>query len=154
MSEGAGGQNRVDISYDENFVPYVTDSNGHTTDYTLQVEHGIGRVKSSTGEGCASCSGASNKQYDLNDRLWINSATDANGNVTNYTYDSRGNMLTKKEAAGTLNERTTTYAYHPDYSLITSITRQSTSNPGQTTVSSLTYDSTGNLLERSIPVEQ
>ncbi|MBW1901200.1 MAG: hypothetical protein JRJ20_06140, partial [Deltaproteobacteria bacterium] len=149
LSEGAGGRNRVDVSYDDNFVPHVTDSRGRSTDYTLLVDHGIGRVKSSTGEGCSSCPNTTGTQYDLNDRLWINSATDANGNVTDYTYDSRGNMLTKKEAAGTSHERTTAYTYHPDFNLITSITRQSTSNPGQTAVTSFSYDLNGNLLERT-----
>jgi RHS repeat-associated protein len=76
-------------------------------------------------------------------------STDANGNVTTYTYDDRGNVLTKTEAVGTPEERTTTYSYHPDYDLITSITKASISNPSQTTVTTFTYDAMGNLLERT-----
>ena len=149
VSERAGGMNRVEVSYDDNFVRRLTDSLGRTATFKLQVARGIGRVKSASGSGCESCLTTLGSQYSLNDRLWIESSTDAMGNITTYTHDDRGNILTKTEAAGTPEERTTTYTYHPDYNLITSITRASISNPGATAVTSFTYDASGNLTNRT-----
>jgi YD repeat-containing protein len=149
VSEGADGTSRVEVAYEDNFVRSVNNSLGKTSTFELQVAHGMGRVKSASGAGCDSCPATSGVEYDLDNRLLIQSATDANGNVTSYTYDDRGNVLTKTEAAGSPEERTTTYTYHPDYNLITSITRDSTSNPGETTVTSFTYDASGNLLEKT-----
>ena len=148
-SEGADGQKRIDVSYDNNFVRHITNSKGFTTDNTLHVEYGIGRIKSSTSEGCSSCSGSTVLDYDLDDRLWINSSTDANGTVAAYTYDNRGNILTKREAAGTPIEKLTTYTYHPSYDLVASITKESVSSPEQTAITSFSYDTAGNLLQKT-----
>ena len=54
-----------------------------------------------SGEGCGSCLGSLGEQYEFNDRLYVTQETDALGVVTAYTYDERGNVLTKKEAVGT-----------------------------------------------------
>ncbi|MFC1824940.1 RHS repeat-associated core domain-containing protein, partial [Thermodesulfobacteriota bacterium] len=149
LSEGAGGFKRVVVAYANNFVRHITDSRGNTTTFKLQVEHGIGRVKSVSGSGCGSCLGSPNTEYGLNNRLWLQNATDANGTITTYTYDARGNILTKTEAAGTPQERTTAYTYHPQYSLVTSITRASVANPGQLAVTTFIYDNNGNLTQKT-----
>ncbi len=149
LSEGAGGANRVQVAYDNNFVRHITDSLGHTTTFKLYVSKAIGRVKSVSGSGCGSCLGSPGSEYDLNDRFWISNSTDARGYTTTYTYDTRGNVLTMTEAVGIPEERTTTYTYHPDYDWVATITRSSVSNPGATSVISLIYDAEGNLLERT-----
>ena len=149
LSQGHGGMNSVEISYENNYVRKVTDSLGRTTSYKLFLSKGIGRVKSSSGSGCASCLGSPGKEYELSERLLIGKETDATGTATLYTYDDRGNILTKKEAAGTPFERTVSYTYHPIYNLITSITRASIDNPGQSVVTSFAYDQKGNLLSKT-----
>ena len=145
VSEGANGHKRVDIFYNGTMTRQVTDSLGNVTDIELQEKYGIGRVKSSSGAGCSSCQTSLGESYELNDRLQMSQETDGEGNITSYTYDDRGNVLTKTEAVGTPEERTTTYTYHPDYSFVATIIRQSVGNPGSDTVTTLTYDANGNL---------
>jgi len=145
VSEGANGHKRVDIAYDSVMTRQITDSLGNTTDVELQEKYGIGRVKSSSGAGCGSCQTSLGESYELNDRLQMSLETDGEGNITSYTYDDRGNVLTKTEAVGTSEERTTTYTYHPDYALVATITRHSVANPGSDMVTTFTYDASGNL---------
>jgi len=145
-SQGAGGTKSVSIVYDDNFVRHVTDSLGRTTTFKLYVEKGIARVKEVSGEGCGSCLGSLGERYEFNDRLYVTEETDGLGVATAYTYDDRGNVLTKKEAMGTPEERTTTFTYHPAYDLVTSITKVSVANPGQNTTTTFSYDEQGNLL--------
>jgi YD repeat-containing protein len=146
LSEGPGGINRVETTYENNFVRKVKDSLGRTSSLKLFLSKGIGRVKSVTGVGCGSCLGSQGKEYELSGKLLIMKETDARGTATLYTHDDQGNVLTKKEAAGSPYERTVTYSYHPSYNLITSITKQSIANPAQAAVTTFTYDSNGNVL--------
>jgi len=60
------------------------------------------------------------------------------------TYDNKGNLLTKKEAADTAIEKTTTYTYDPIFSNVLTVTVKSVVNPGQNKVTAYTYDSRGN----------
>jgi len=145
-SESAGGFKRSDVEYVSDNVRSVSDSLGNTTTFQLAVSQGIGRIESSTGTGCSNCAASLGEAYQLDDRLWIDSETDAEGAVTSYTYDDRGNILTKTEAVGTPAQRTTTFTWHPTLSKIATITRDSVANPGQVTVTSFGYDAAGNLL--------
>lgn len=145
VSEGANGTKRVEINYTSIITRQVTDSLGNTTDIELQEKYGIGRVKSTSGAGCGSCLASLGETYELNERLQMSQETDGEGNITTYTYDDRGNVLTKTEAVGTPEERTTTYTYHSDYALVATITRQSVANPGSDTVTTFSYDANGNL---------
>jgi len=145
VSEGANGYKRVDITYNGIMTRQVTDSLGNITDIELQEKYGIGRVKSSSGAGCGSCQTALGESYELNDRLQMSQESDGEGNIATYTYDDRGNVLTKTEAVGTPEERTTTFTYHPQYALVATITRLSVANPGSDTVTKFTYDASGNL---------
>ncbi|MBW1735746.1 MAG: RHS repeat protein [Deltaproteobacteria bacterium] len=148
-SELAGGLERVSVVYDDNFVRHVTDSLGRTTTFKLYVSRGIGRVKTSTGEGCTGCPGGGGKEYTFTDRFQVESSADALGNLTSYTYDERGNVLSRTEAVGTSFERTTLYTYDPDLNLVTSITRQSVADSSSNTVTTFRYDERGNLIEMS-----
>ncbi len=69
--------------------------------------------------------------------------------ATDYTYDAKGNMLSKTEAQGTAVEKNTTYTYDPVYSLVTTETVSSVVNPTLVSVVTNSYDDTnGNLLFR------
>ena len=149
-SESAGGFKRSDVEYVSDNVRSVTDSRGNTTSFQLAVSHGIGRIASSSGSGCSNCAASLGETYQLSDRLWVESETDAEGIVTNYTYDDRGNIITKTEAVGTPEQRTTTFSWHPTLFRIVTITRDSVANPGQTSITSFTYDAPGNLLTASV----
>src|SRR5713226_4595689 len=75
---------------------------------------------------------------------FVASRTDKNGIVTNYQNDDhgRGLVLSKTEAAGTAQARTTTYAWHPTFHLPIQIVE-----PGRTTA--FTYDANGFLLTKT-----
>jgi len=66
--------------------------------------------------------------------------------ITAYTYDAKGNELTRTEALGTTIEKTTAYTYDPLYSRVLTETVKSVADPNQNKVITNTYDATGNLL--------
>lgn len=64
-----------------------------------------------------------------------------------YTYDAKGNTLTKTEAQGTSVEKTTTYTYHPTFNKVLTEVVHSVVDPAQNRVTTNTYDeANGNLL--------
>ncbi|MBI5558770.1 MAG: RHS repeat protein, partial [Deltaproteobacteria bacterium] len=148
-SEKAGGVDKLTVTYNADNTRQLTDSKGRVTNFALHVDYNIGRIKSSTGPGCGSCPASTNAQYTHDARLLVTSQTDALGHVTSYTYDSRGNMLSETKGAGTSQEQTTTYTYHPTWNLVTSITRASVASPGQTRMITFSYDANGNLAQRT-----
>jgi len=151
FSEGTNGHKRVDIVYNGAMTRQVTDSLGNITEIKLQEKYGIGRVKSSSGTGCGSCLASLGESYELNDRLQMSEETDGENNITQYPdYDDRGNVLTKIEAVGTDEERTTIYTYHPTYNFVATITRESVAKPGSKTVTTFTYDANGNLEDTTV----
>jgi len=105
-------------------------------------------VASMTGPGCTSCGGNSNTNYLYDARLQIIEATDAKGIKTFYVYDANGNPTTITKAVGTPLASTTTKTYDPATNRVATISRPSVANPGQQTVTSMTYDTHGNLLSR------
>ena len=145
-SEAIGGSNRIRITYESATTRSLTDSEGNTTTYEIQGANGIGRVKSSSGS-CGECPGTQGAEYKLDDRLRVSNRTDAKGNVTNLTHDDRGNLLTRKEAVGTTEERTVTHTWDPDHNRVASVARASVAKPGEETVRSFEYDTRGNLTE-------
>jgi len=146
----AGGVKQVAVNYGDDYQRGITDSLANETNFQLHVSKGIGRVESSEGSGCSNCLAALQESYELNERLLIDSKTDAENNRTEYTYDDRGRVLTMTEAVGTPHARNAGYSWHPVYDKITAITRPSVANPGQTTTTSFEYDAAGNLLLVSI----
>ena len=52
--------------------------------------------------------------------------------TTAYTYDTKGNVLTKTEAQGTAIEKTTTYTYHPTFNKVLTETVDSVVDPART----------------------
>ncbi len=147
-SEYSGGQSKVQVAYTGDYTRDITDARGNVTSFTLEAKNGIGRVKSSSGSGCPVCPAASGKTFALNNRLQPDSITDAGGNITAYTYDNQGNILTVKEAAGTAQERITSYTWdttgYAGY-VLSSVREKSAANPAGEKVTSFTYDSSGNM---------
>lgn len=102
-----------------------------------------------TGGGCSSC-GAAATRYDFDEQWNIRRTIDANGLITAMTYDERGNMLTKTEAAGTPLERTTTYTYHEIFNEITTLIEPSVDTPSRHKVKTYQYDAAGNLVSETV----
>jgi YD repeat-containing protein len=67
--------------------------------------------------------------------------------TTAYTYDTKGNVLTRTDAQGTAQEKTTTYTYHPTFNTVETETVKSVVDPAQNRVVTNIYDgANGNLL--------
>ncbi len=144
----ADGANEVTIAYPANYMREVTNSLGVKTTYHLDVLHGIIKVGSFTGPGCSSCGSSSDTAYVYNNRLQVTQKTDGNGIITGYTYDTEGNRLTTTEAVGTSEQRVTTKTYTID-DRVETITKASASNQGQESITTLGYDTKGNMLTRT-----
>ena len=149
LSKHAGDSRVVQVEYGPGLKRKLTDSLGRVRTFDLQVAQGIGRIKTSSGSGCGTCPGEGGSAHDLDERLRIETSTDASGAVTLLTHDSRGNVLTRTEAYGTPEQRTLTFTYHDEYSLPTSIRRQSLTGGGKESSALFEYDQRGNLLRRT-----
>jgi RHS repeat-associated protein len=67
--------------------------------------------------------------------------------TTQYSYDDKGNTISKTEALGTTIEKTTLYSYHPALSSLVTTTVQSVVDSSKYKVTTNTYDDTsGNLI--------
>jgi RHS repeat-associated protein len=150
ISSKADGKEQVTINYLPDFqreiIRKFSDTRSVTSTYQLESKNGIVLVTSYTGPGCSSCGGDTGSSYLYDDRNRIIQVTDANGIVTKYQYNTDEKI--KIEAFGTLDERTTTWTYEPGTSRIATITRESVSNPGQETVTTMGYDASGNLVTK------
>ncbi|MGH8613902.1 MAG: hypothetical protein ACREYF_18235 [Gammaproteobacteria bacterium] len=148
VSEHAGGAERVALSYNADGTTTVTDAQGATRTYTFETHHGVIKVKSIQGGPCPDCSGQTqNHAYDANGN--VASKTDFNGNVTHYLYDlSRNLEVSRTEAVGTPEQRTTTTQWHADFRLPVQIDvfDRNDTHLKRTT---FTYDAVGRLLTRT-----
>ncbi len=138
-SQHAGGAGLISLVYNSSSTE-VTDAAGAVTTYAFTSDANVPRRITSVSKNGLTHSYASSDSYGPRR---VTEEADPRGIITEYTYD-RDHVLSKTEASGTLNERTTTYAYSSSATdLPTLITR-----PGQTTAFS--YDSFGNILSRTI----
>ena len=142
-SQGYGGVRRVELSFSGDLAWDLTDAANEVTTYDLYVKRGVGSVASSTGPGCGTCPTSGGIANTFNQRLWVTSSTDAEGVISNYTYDDRGNILTMIEAVGTAQERTTTYTYDSTYNWVMTISRASVAGAAEA-LTAFTRDAAGN----------
>jgi YD repeat-containing protein len=106
-SSKANGVDALSVTYGPSGTPILTDSLGNVTTYSVgQRTARRSFIGSIAGSGCDSCGGRGNYSYDRDSvgNLW--SVTDPLGHWTGYTYDSNGNILTKKV---TTNSQGTSY---------------------------------------------
>ena len=125
----------------------VTDPLGtqRTYDYSYLNSH---YTNTALSQPCVACGGNSGRSiiYDKNSNA--TAITDFNGIKTTFVFDLTRNLETSRtEASGTTQQRTMTTQWHPTYRLPTQITEPA---PGGTKTTTLTYDSSGNLLTKSI----
>jgi RHS repeat-associated protein len=144
LSAHAGGADRITLTYDDaGKTRTITNALGKQTTYRFAEIQRKWKVTQVEGHASANCV-AANTDYSHDGRGFVDSTTDWNGNVTTYVNENslRGLPLTRTEAVGTLEQRTTTMTWHPDFRLPTQIVE-----PERTI--DLTYDAAGNLLTRS-----
>ncbi len=140
-SSSDGTNNNLTISYISDTQSTVTDSLGRVTTYNIGRSGGQNYPTSILGPDCSGC-GQGNVSYTYDSNLNITSKTDPNGNITTFTHDADGNMLTETEAYGTADQRTTTYTYNSFGQVLTE-----TDNDGNITI--YTYDANGNMLTKT-----
>lgn len=141
-TEHASGTESVDVEYVDGFTRRLANSLGKKTTYYYQEVDGAKRVISIHGEASANCA-AANKGYTYDGNGFVASATDWEGNVTTYTRDALGRELSRTEADGTPQARTTTTEWHQVFNVPTKITTP-------TTITTFSYDGAGSLLERKV----
>ena len=142
-SEHAGGAEKATITYNANGTRTVTNALGKETIYHITQTATGPRVSQVEGEPSANCL-AADTSYAYDAKGYVNSITDAEGNVTSRSNDAKGRPLTITEGVGTAEERTTTYVWHGTFNKPTKIERS-----GLLKVE-FTYDgTTGDLLTRT-----
>lgn len=116
----------------------VTNPLGKATTYYFTRINGVQRVFQVQGHPSANCVAAS-KQYQFDSRAFIKAKTDWKGNITEYLRDDKGRELTRREAAGTEQEREIHTIWHAYFNLPTLV-----AEPGRET--HFEYDLNGNLI--------
>jgi RHS repeat-associated protein len=148
LTEHVGGVGRHAITYTYQYQQSnVTDPLGTQRTYTYEKINGVLKT-TGVSQPCPGCGGTQSQAttYDANGN--IASRTDFNNSQTTYTYDLARNLETSRtEAAGTAQARTITTTWHPTYRLPATITEPA---PGGTKTTTFTYDTSGNLTQKSI----
>ena len=120
-SEHADGADKVTVAYNSDGTVSVTNELGRVATYSFQTIRGVRRITSIEGEPSPNCPN-SNSTFTYDDRGLLKTKTDNKGNVTNYDYNERGLEISRTEASGTPQARTTTTQWHQDWFLPTAVT--------------------------------
>ena len=150
-AQRANNVDQVTVTYN---YPYtnenmVTDSVGNSSDVFLGNVAQRFYTASTTGQGCASCGYSTPVSYQGNASGYLDVKTDAQGNTSRYTYDSKGNVLTEKRpdsnnVGGPSTYDTWTYTYNSFSEVLTATDPLSHTTTYQ-------YDSNGNLTSVTTP---
>jgi YD repeat-containing protein len=141
LSEHAGGTDRVSLDYQDEKIVHVTGPLGSNKTYRFDRVNGALKMTSVEGGPCQSCGGNLQKMtYD--DKGFVASRTDSNGQTTTYTRDSAGREVSRTEAAGTPQARTISTEWHAHFRKPVRITEPKR-------VIEYTYDTAGRLLSKS-----
>ena len=130
----------------------VTDEQGVQKTYTITTINGRDTITNVTGGGgCASCSGDDVVRYEYDDQRRVIEQEYANGRIDQFSnFDSMGRYQTEIQAAGTPDERTFYYTYHPETGDRLSILEQSVLSTGfKETI--FDYDDDGNAISNENP---
>jgi RHS repeat-associated protein len=136
-SEHAGGADATTLSFSLNSsgvgTTTVTNALGKQMVYTLSSVAGVGKITSIAGL-VSSHTAATAESFTYDARGYVASHTDNNGNITKYTNDSRGHVLTEVDAFGTPLSRTLTTTWDATLNIPTQIVQ-----PGLTTDLAYTF---------------
>ena len=127
---------------------------GQETVYTYGRDPTSERLRMDSIDGdCPACGLGPNTVFTYGDAanpLRPTTVIDGNGHQTDSTYDPHGQVLTRTEAVGTGEERTTTYAYDPAYPALVTEASVPSVEAGQLRRTIYTRDGFGNATHREI----
>ncbi len=141
-SQHSNGAGFVEVAYSSDGSRIVTNELGKKTVYRYQQIGGVNKVISIEGQPSANCP-ESDSTYTYNDRGQLLTKTDAKGYITTYTYNARGLETSRTEATGTALAKTTTTEWDPTRFLRTKVIEP-------TRMTLYTYDDQGRELSRQI----
>jgi RHS repeat-associated protein len=145
-SQYAGGANLTTISYgvdgSGNPVNTVTNALGQQTVYKFAILQSLPKV-TEMDRVASSTTAAATRLFTYDTNGYLASQTDWNGVLTNYVNNARGEPTSITEAVGTAQQRVTTTTYLSTFHLPSQIV-------GPLTTTNFTYDSSGDLLTRSL----
>ena len=122
-SEHAGGVDSYTVAYNVDDSVTVTNPLGKQTTYQFQTIHGVRKI-TAIDRLASPNSPATTESNTYTTEGWLETATDAEGNVTRYTYDTRGLEVSRTEAELTPEERTITTTWDATYRLPDVVTEQ------------------------------
>lgn len=142
-STHAGGIDKTSVGYDfSNGATTVTDARGHALLYSYLTAYGVAHTLHATKPAVGGGNVTNSWFYDANGN--ISSYIDYRNLRTDYTYDPARNLeLSRTEAAGTPEARTTTTTWSANFRLPVAI-----AEPNR--VTRFAYDGYGNLLTRTV----
>ena len=120
-SEHADGADKVTLTYNTDGSTTVTNELGKKATYRFETIQGIRRIVAIEGEPTPNCPN-SNSSFTYDNRGLLKTKTDNKGILTTYDYNDRGLEVSRTEAAGTPQARTTTTTWHPTLFLPLTVT--------------------------------
>lgn len=139
-TEHGGGKDRYSFSYaNGGDVVTVTNPLGKQDIYSFV----DGKLSGVHGQNSAHCP-ATYKEYNYDANGYEDVVSDNNGNLTNFDYNAKGQLLRKVEAAGTLIARTTDFVWDEGRNRVLSITLAGQSR------TTYTYTADNRIASRSI----
>ncbi len=141
----------VEISYGSSQVS-VTDAQGGEKAYTITTINDQKTITDVTsGSGCSNCLGDEVVRYVYDDERRVTEVEYANGRIDQYSdFDDDDRYQCKIQAAGTPEEKTFLYTYHPDKNDHLSITEESVLGVGNK-ITIFDYDDDGNDIPNENP---
>jgi YD repeat-containing protein len=132
----------VAIEYVSDTLLRATDVYGEIRSYTITPSAGRKRVRAMTGKALASYAASNARRWDYDNELHLIEIEYGGGTINRLAnFDERGNPQTVTLAAGSAEERTIAYTYHPDMHVPLTRTEQSVLGTGnQVKVTIWDYD--------------
>ena len=144
-SEHLNGAERVTMDYTNLDDIYdrrtrTTNGLGKETTFHFKTIHGVRKVVQVEGHASTYCA-AANQNYAYSTTGFLTQKVDWEGNKTTYVRNTKGQELSRTEAAGTPEARIIITEWHPTFNLRTKV-----AEPDRETI--YTYDANGNLLNQ------
>ncbi len=145
LSTNANGETLTEITYKDSASTVKNAFGKNTTFHFVTAKglytSGITRIGRIEGEPSANCP-ASNSSYSYDARGQILSKTDARGFITQYTYNDKGQETKRVEAVGKNESQTITTTWHPNFNLPLTVTKKKI-------ITTYTYDAEGRETSRT-----